>query len=256
MRRETDWNQRAGGYDHLAWVRSTGTWAPGMQLLSQLGVPGRQILEVGVGTGALTEEIFRAYPGAAVVGVDGSGEMLRKAARRLRERESQVEWVEGREEQLDFGARFELVVSRMMLHHAVDPRVSVGRWRSWLRPGRPGWMAIWEGPPPSPRGTAGWAFYEEVFARKEPDRHIFATSEIGEWMLLAGAQEVTAREWWSPDNSVRNWMKGSGLSEEEQEAIYQMHREAPEEVKALYQMREEGDDLRMRWRHGVTVGRF
>ena len=88
---------------------------------------GETILDVGCGDGALTEEIARR--GAAVVGVDASGEFVAAA----RARGLDARHMSG--EQLAFDGVFDAVFSNAALHWMTDPAAVVqGVFRA-LKPG-------------------------------------------------------------------------------------------------------------------------
>ena len=62
---------------------------PAYDLFTRLpSIAARRVVDLGCGTGALTERLATRFPGAHVVGVDRSEAMLARA----RERTSAVEW--------------------------------------------------------------------------------------------------------------------------------------------------------------------
>lgn len=68
-------------WDPSQYARFSGPrMQPGLDLLARLpDLPARSVVDLGCGAGGLTELLARRFPGARVVGVDSSEEMLRKA---------------------------------------------------------------------------------------------------------------------------------------------------------------------------------
>jgi tRNA (cmo5U34)-methyltransferase len=72
-------------------------------------------LDLGVGTGETARRLLAAYPGARLVGVDGSEEMLAAARESLPA--ERVELRHGRLEDSLPSGRFDLVISVLAVHH-------------------------------------------------------------------------------------------------------------------------------------------
>jgi tRNA (cmo5U34)-methyltransferase len=84
-----------------------------VELLSLRGGGLRRVLDLGAGTGLLSEAIARAHPGVELVLVDGSSEMLARAAGRLPAAQRIVCDLRG---ELPDGP-FDAVVSSLAIHH-------------------------------------------------------------------------------------------------------------------------------------------
>jgi tRNA (cmo5U34)-methyltransferase len=112
---------RAGEYDRfielaamnyrgvLESVLETASWAP-----------PRRILELGAGTGTLTRLLLERFPEASVTALDGSAEMLEKAADKLRPFAGRVSLERAVFERVleeGAGGPFDLIVSSFALHH-------------------------------------------------------------------------------------------------------------------------------------------
>ena len=95
--------------------------------------PGDRVLDVGCGTGVLLASIGAATPGATLVGLDLSQEMLQVAKRRL---PASATLVTADAQALPFGDEaFDVVVTSSSLHHWADPATGLSEIRRVLVPG-------------------------------------------------------------------------------------------------------------------------
>jgi tRNA (cmo5U34)-methyltransferase len=104
-----------------------------VELVSRRGGPVERVLDIGAGTGFMSEAVLAAHPSAHVVLLDGSEEMLAHAAERL----PQVEIVQGdMREGLPAGP-FDAVVSSLAIHHLEhdEQRALYAAAAERLRPG-------------------------------------------------------------------------------------------------------------------------
>ncbi len=104
--------------------------------LAELLRPGMTVLDVGCGTGAITEDIARAVaPGGRVLGIDVSRELIGRARERA-ERQANLSFELAdvaslaREER-----RFDMVTAARMLQWLADPRAALGALAGAARPG-------------------------------------------------------------------------------------------------------------------------
>jgi len=153
----------------------------------------------------------------------------------------------------------DLIVSRMVLHHAPDGlKSAIRRWVGRLN--RPGAVVVCEGPPVvSDPGHPAWRLYQLAMEIKEPGRLIFSAAEVAEAMFAAGCSEVVIHERFSEGNSLRGWLDNgsAGLKPHQRAEIERMHWEGHDSARCreAYQMEKTDDgDLLMRWRHCVVVG--
>ncbi|HEY3759738.1 MAG TPA: class I SAM-dependent methyltransferase [Solirubrobacteraceae bacterium] len=104
--------------------------------LAELLRPGMTVLDVGCGTGAITEGIAQAVaPGGAVVGVDVSKELIARAQARA-ERHANLSFELADLSSLAHQARrFDVVTAARMLLWLADPRAAVAALASVARPG-------------------------------------------------------------------------------------------------------------------------
>jgi tRNA (cmo5U34)-methyltransferase len=100
-----------------------------------LPVAARAILELGSGTGETTRRLLDAHPGASLVGIDASEEMLAAARTALAGR--RVSLHRGRLEDPLPAGPFDLVASALAVHHLDGPAKAAlfGRVAAVLRPG-------------------------------------------------------------------------------------------------------------------------
>jgi len=104
-------------------------WQYGRDLLVLLNAkPGERILDVGCGTGQLTEEITRF--GAEVVGIDSSAEMISTAQKNFPQLRFEVADVTA----LSFDNEFDAVVSNAALHWVRDQPAAIASIARALKP--------------------------------------------------------------------------------------------------------------------------
>jgi tRNA (cmo5U34)-methyltransferase len=97
------------------------------------GSGARRLLELGTGTGETARRVVERHPGATLVGIDASADMLAVARQRLPEADLRVAQLE---DPLPEGP-FDLVFSALAVHHltADEKRRLFGRVAGVLRPG-------------------------------------------------------------------------------------------------------------------------
>lgn len=254
------WNRRATTYDSNGWTSKPDllAWSAEHAVTFLRTAPGfpdadrkARTLEVGCGTGTFTEALAERW--LAVDAVDLSPAMVERARVRLGRKPAVTVGTVADPYSLPDG-RFAGVVSRMVLHHAPDsPVQAIERWRSRCLPGTA--VVIVEGPPQSsnPRHAA-WELYVDAMRSKEPGRFTFHSAQIADWLFEAGCEDVRVVERWTHGNSLRAWLSGSGIEGPEAESILDMHRNAPESARRLCRIEDDGDDVKMSWRHVVAAG--
>ena len=142
----------AGAYDALVASVLEGFYA---RVTGEVAAahPGGNLLEVGSGPGRLAVRLAREAPGMTLTGVDISGAMVERAARRaagagLSER---VRFEVGDVAALPLPDReFDGVVSTLSLHHWSEPTHGLAEIHRVLKPGGEAWiydLAHWLWPP-------------------------------------------------------------------------------------------------------------
>jgi len=95
-----------------------------------------RILELGCGTGNLTELIIQKYPHAEVVAVDISGQIIKECRQRLQS--EAVEYLQKDFMEISFEpSTFDLVLSSIAIHHLKDEdkRILFSRLNTFIRSG-------------------------------------------------------------------------------------------------------------------------
>jgi trans-aconitate 2-methyltransferase len=182
------------------------------------------VVDLGCGNGPLTLSLARRWPGARVVGVDQSPEMLR-AAREL-DAEGRVEWVQAdvaRWDAASLGVAPDVIVSNATLQWVPGHFDLLAGWAAALAPD--GWLAIQV---PGNLDAPSHALMRDV-ARRHPaaDRLAPALQRLAvgtpaEYVELLGgaglevdAWETTYQHVLDPQgtqaNPVLEWVAGTGL---------------------------------------------
>ena len=126
-------------YDLLAELLSfgqNGRWRDFM--VSRLPTVDGPVLDVAAGTAGVTLALARRMPGARVVGLDLTPEMLREGARRVAAADvgPRVKLVAGRGEQLPFDKKtFEALTFTYLLRYVDDPAATLAELARVLKPG-------------------------------------------------------------------------------------------------------------------------
>jgi L-threonylcarbamoyladenylate synthase len=125
----------AGSYDATIRTEITAYGQLQGELERASGEGARRVLELGTGTGETAWRLLRRHPGATLIGVDESDEMLSVARGRLPADRASL--VVGRLEAPLPDGPFDLVASALAVHHlaAAEKRTLFGRVRAALSPG-------------------------------------------------------------------------------------------------------------------------
>ncbi|HEY7719798.1 MAG TPA: trans-aconitate 2-methyltransferase [Pedococcus sp.] len=198
---------------------------PFADLLARVGAerPGL-VVDLGCGNGPLTLSLAERWPGARVVGVDHSPQMLEAA--RTADRDGRVEWVEADLAQWDpasVGDAPDVVVTNATLQWVPGHLDLLPRWVAAIAPG--GWFAMQV---PSNFDAPSHQLMREVAAahpaaeRLAPGLSRVAVAEPARYLdVLAGlgcdvdAWETTYLHVLDPegrqDSPVLEWVRGTGL---------------------------------------------
>jgi choline kinase/ubiquinone/menaquinone biosynthesis C-methylase UbiE len=238
------WAVRAEGYEQLEWARREGY----LQAFVAAGdfQSTDRVLDVGTGTGSVAHAVSPSV--AEVMGVDLSPEML---ARAWASRVTNEVFEEGDVRKLSFPDNwFDKVTARMIFHHLIEGGDQAMRecYRV-LKPG--GVMVLSEGVPPD-RSLADW--YMRMFALKEK-RLTFFEEDLVTLMGNGGFDVEQVLTHTSPQVSIGNWLRSSGLPQERQDRIMQMHLNLDETGKHYYNMTLTGEDVLCDFKYVILVAR-
>jgi SAM-dependent methyltransferase len=176
---------------------------------------GMRVLDVGAGTGMLTEELVRRVGAGSVVAVEPSASF----AAALRERQPGVEVHQGSAELLPFDdERFDVSLAQLVVHFMADPVAGLAEMRRVTRPGGIVAACVWDfGGNRGPLGVF-WDAAREVRPDVAGEAHLPGTREghLVELLRAAGLRDVVPAElhaeiehptfesWWEP------FTKGAG----------------------------------------------
>lgn len=120
----------ASSYDFHTGLFGLGTKGRNSKMVIELAKiqPGDTVLDVGCGSGSLTLAAgYRAGPKGKVYGIDASPEMIEVAQKKASDSGLPVKFKVGLIEKLDFpNATFDVVISRLAIHHLPDDLKSKG----------------------------------------------------------------------------------------------------------------------------------
>ena len=109
--------------------------------LAQAARPVRDIIDLGVGTGALAQACLRVVPAARIWGIDADAAMMRVARRQLGRRVARVRLVEGSFLDVPLPA-CDAIVASYALHHILTLRQKQAFYRRCHAALRPGGVLI------------------------------------------------------------------------------------------------------------------
>ncbi|MEN8113445.1 MAG: methyltransferase domain-containing protein [Actinomycetota bacterium] len=187
---------------------------PGVELMARIpNIEARTIVDLGCGTGNLTELLARRWPAAKVIGIDSSPEMIDRAGRDHPE----LDWVIGDVAQWEPEDPVDLIFSNATLHW-LDAHASLfRRLRSQVSPG--GVIAIqmpdnWAAPthriPAEILDNGDWPdAARSALMRDRLNRPV----EYARWLQPAAVDlwRTTYFQQLTGDDPVWNWVTGSML---------------------------------------------
>jgi ubiquinone/menaquinone biosynthesis C-methylase UbiE len=115
-----------------------GQWRPRLVERALGAAAAPRILDLGCGTGEMALAIARARPGVKLIGVDGDGDVLARAAVKARAASVELELHEALADRVPLAdADVDCVVSTLMFHHLVPSakRAALTEARRVLAPG-------------------------------------------------------------------------------------------------------------------------
>jgi SAM-dependent methyltransferase len=152
------------------------------RIASEVPITEGRMLDVGCGPGALDRWIAAARPGLAVVGLDESEAMIRRASRDSKPRN--LEFRTGAVERLSSPGEFDFALSVLSFHHWEEPEAGLEAVCGALAPGGRFW--IYEGNPEAAaedlrrdqKPLWGWLRFPIGLVRKQLRGHGFTVAEV------------------------------------------------------------------------------
>lgn len=171
--------------------------------------PGMRVLDVGCGTGALTEELVRRVGAMDVSAVDPSSSFVSA----MRDRLPGVDVREGFAERLPFeSGQFDATLAQLVVHFMADPVASLAEMRRVTRPGGVVVACVWDYA--GNRGPLGifWDVAREIRRDVRDESQLAGTREghlvslfeaaglqrVSQSVLHATIEHSTFDEWWDP----------------------------------------------------------
>jgi malonyl-CoA O-methyltransferase len=180
-----------------------------MQLDRHGGPPPRRILDVGCGTGHMTQLILEAFPEAEVVALDIADRMVRATCEKVGDDRSRLQVVVGDVEEVDLSelGPFGLIVCNAVCHWFREPLKTFGRLADNLETGGRLLASIY-GPENCAELGALFGQVEEEWNLPR-EQHLFPTRSSKEWEELLTAAGLVKIDSWE------SWMRleyANGLS--------------------------------------------
>ncbi|HCH65271.1 MAG TPA: hypothetical protein DFR83_20870 [Deltaproteobacteria bacterium] len=146
----------AGDWDPstVQWyIERYGDWPSPRLLAGALDIePGQTVVDVGCGTGSLLSLLRKQHAGVRLVGVDGSGEMIRAAREQTADASLEFHAADAAALPLE-DACADQVVLLNALHHFPQPAAAMAEAMRILKPGG----TVWVGTDEDVYDMAGWS---------------------------------------------------------------------------------------------------
>ncbi|MFQ5802581.1 MAG: class I SAM-dependent methyltransferase [Candidatus Methylomirabilales bacterium] len=235
------WEVRAKKYNELEWVNNESY----LELIKEVGEFWKEdyVLDVGTGTGMIARTVSPLVH--EVIGVDISPHMLERGKwsgnmycvrRDIRER-------------LFAGETFSKVTARMVFHGILTgTQAAMDECYRVLKKG--GRMILAEGVPP---GREVREDYVRIFELKEA-RLTFMEDDLVELMAASGFKDIKVYGHYMRAMSVSNWLEKSGLPQEVQDRIFEMHITAGDYFRKAYNMKIVRGDCLIDMKNAIVVG--
>lgn len=220
-----DWKRRAKNYNKLQWVQNSTLMK---ELIRFSALTSEDcVVDIGCGTGAVSKAIVNIAK--RIIALDNSKEMLSQVP--VNNKIHTILW--DIEQETYPGEFANILIARMIFHDIENLKQTFKNCYLMLK--STGWLIVQEGLPPCDRPTIR-QWYAEMMAYKEK-RHTFLACDLFDLFNSTGFKNVTMTYIFDENFSVNNWLENSGLDDDQQTKIYNIHLKAPTEIKAIYNMR-------------------
>ena len=237
------WHIRSANYDKLFWTKDKDFLS---LIIENADLESEHLaLDVGTGTGVVANEVAKHV--RHVVAIDIADSMLSKG------KWSDISVLKWDIADVLFAqGLFDRVFARMVFHHILD-NLDRAILRCFDLLKEDGKIVIAEGVPPSnDDDVIKW--FTDMFALKEK-RRTFTPSNLEFYLEKNGFKDIKTDIHVMEDFNVNNWLINSGLSEQRQNQILQMHLTADDKIKRAYNMREKDGQCLIRTLNAVVTGR-
>ena len=241
LQQEEFWKIRAERYNELHWVNEQSYIDA---FIRSAGFNSNDlVLDVGTGTGVIANSISHLVK--EVIGLDISQAMLEHS------NWSGNKYFVKRDirDPIFSSEVFDKITARMVFHHIIEEtQNAMDECYRMLRKG--GKMIISEGIPPTPELKNDYA---EIFNLKE-ERIIFSEDDLFLLMQQSGFKDIHAVIHTMKDFSVANWLDKSGLPQNRQDKIFELHVTASDEFRKGYNMKIVNGDCLIEVKNLILVG--
>lgn len=243
--KDTDyWSKRSSHFDKLNWVNNDKLLDSMLRAMNTLD-KNTKLLDAGTGTGTVLKAVHEISPDTEKVGIDICPTMLKKMDKRygVKLLQQDVYNLYGIENDT-----FDVVTARMLFHHLFKPLTAMSEIKRVLKPG--GQCILCEGNPPNLEARE---WYTEMFKYKE-ERVTLMESDLVNFFVEMGFVNIVSRTVILEGMSILNWLENSTENRDNNDIIYRMHRDAPDNIKHAYRMRFEENDILMNWKFTIVSG--
>jgi len=237
------WKQRSQKYGNLEWAVK-GDYLHEFLNSGQF-CEADTVLDVGTGTGIIAHAIAPFVK--QVVGFDISEDML---ARAKHDTHKNIQLFRMDAHDLKFDDEsFTKITARMVFHHITEhTQKAMSECFRVLK--KNGLMVFSEGVPPTEHVKE---FYTEMFKLKE-DRITFMEDDLVSLMQQGGFKKIDKKVFWIRQTSIRNWLENSGLPQETQDKIFEMHIALDDQGKRDYSMQIRDNDCFIDMKFIILIG--
>lgn len=241
MKQEQFWKIRSEKFNKLKWVHE-----PAYIRAFKSSADFRKsdlVLDVGTGTGVIAHALAPLVK--EVIGLDISQDML-----------DHSNWKDNKyfikrdiRDPIFYDSVFDKVTARMVFHHITEKtQEAMNECYRILKIG--GKMVLAEGVPPLPDVKED---YKRIFKLKEK-RLTFTEGDLVSLMKNSGFKEIKVIAHMMRNFSVRDWLENSGLPQDKQNKIFEMHVNGSEIFKKAYNMKISKDDCLIDVKNLILVG--